>query len=244
MISPSFWCRATLLVTFGCAIHTTSADEHAAPLGVQLIIGGTQISEDSSYTHLGALRPSWGGRLGHGWYQSAFVSYLTYDYDTEVQAETINVKARAPGIELGIGYIWDGERHAVNLSLAAGYRNYNLSPDLPSEEPNGDQGTVIPQLQASYRMAPAWDADLISNYAFGPDSTFNRARLGYLPLNGWRFGPELIFQEGRNYRNEQVGFFVAVPLQPGWRLEMSSGRLEKKDGAIMPYMGIAFSKVL
>ena len=207
-----------------------------------LIFGGTYIASDSTYSYLGIVHPDWGGELGRGWYQSAIVNYLTYEYTTAVDAVNTRVKAKAPGVDIGLGYIWSGTDYSLNLSGSVGYRNFDLSPDLPNEEPNGGEAAFTPQVIASYEINPAFKVDLISNFSIGPDSTYNRLRGGYV-AHGWRLGPEFVYQDGENYRNSQIGIFTEIPLTGGFRIELSVGQLENQDDDNGGYISLGFSKV-
>lgn len=209
---------------------------------VPLVFGGSYLSSDSTYSYLGFVRPDWGGELGKGWYQSAILNYLTYEYTTDVNAVNTRVEAKAPGMDLGIGYIWSGPGYNLNLSGSAGYRDFNLSPDLPEEDPNGGEAAFTPQIMAGYEFSPLFKLDLISNYSLGPDSTYNRLRGGYA-TNGWRLGPEFVYQDGENYRNTQAGLFTEIPLPGGLRLELSAGQLENQDNHKSGYISLGFSKV-
>lgn len=219
------------------------AEEHPSASLVPLVIGGTHIADNNTYTYLGGIRPVWDGELGRGWFHSAIASYLTYSYDTDIGGSEVEIDARAPGIDFGIGYGWSGPGYSLSLSSALGYRRFDLSPDVRSEKPNGSQVAFTPQVQANYRFTDHWDGDLISNYSAGPRSTFNRLRVGYRPPGDWRFGPEFIYQEGRNYRNLQWGLFTGIPMGNGFAVELSAGQMEEDSGDTGGYVAIAFSKV-
>ena len=113
-----------------------------------LLLGGTQLAPENSYSYLGAIMPFAGGRLGSGWFGTVFSNYLTYNYNydygglisklppTLAQAifkelGTTNPLARvqvsAPGIQGGIGYAWQGSDYQLALSGALGYQYFLVS---------------------------------------------------------------------------------------------------------------------
>ncbi|HET8808368.1 MAG TPA: hypothetical protein VFM76_08315, partial [Methylophaga sp.] len=122
-----------------------------------LLIGGSQYSRTSSYTYLGLIKPFAEGQLGRGWFMSAVGSWLTYEYDINVNNQADKLEAKAPGIDLGVGYGWLGDQYYLQLSTAAGYRDYRLSPDVPGEDPEGSTLSLTPQLQAGYQFTPKFD---------------------------------------------------------------------------------------
>lgn len=239
---PRFLALALLSLSVSSSLAEEAAlSKPSAPLW--LTIGGTQHSKESSYTYLGLIRPIWGGELGKGWFHSAIASWLTYQYDISINGQPDELKAKAPGIESGLGYGWVGDDYSLSLSVSAGYRNYRLSPDVPGEKPEGSTFHLSPQIQAGYRISESWDVALLSNYSIGPQSNFNRLRLGVKASPAWHVGLEGIYQEGRNYRIKQAGLFATRYLSNGLSLEVSGGHLESKDESSTPYFGVAFSKV-
>lgn len=229
-------------------LSTQASGSDAAPMtgnnaAPPLVIGGTQIAEKSSYSYLGLIRPIWGGKLGQGWFHTTIASWLTYEYGIGANNQAVTVDAKAPGIDTGLGYAWYGTSYSVNVSLAAGYRYFILTPDIAGEKPVGSVYNLTPQLQAGYRFSESLDTDIISNYSFGQQSNFNRLRLGWMAVNGWRIGLEGVYQSGRNYRIQQQGLFIATDVGKGINLSLSGGNLEQKDGSGSAYFGLAFSRL-
>lgn len=207
-----------------------------------LFIGGSQVSELNSFTYVGVLQPLSGGKIGDGWFRKVIASWLTYEYDTFANNQDVTAKARAPGIEAGMGYSWAGERYAVSLALSGGYRYIRLKPNLPDEDPQGDVFTLTPDVQARYKFSEYVDTDILSSYAFGQQASFNRIRLGLHPDPKWRVGLETFFQKGRNYSSKQLGVFVSSYLSNGMSYELSGGMLRNGDGVDSPYLGIGVAK--
>ncbi len=214
----------------------------AAKAEQDLLIGGSQYSRTSSYSYLGLIKPVADGQLGRGWFVSAIGSWLTYEYDINVNNQADTLKAKAPGIDFGLGYGWQGDNHYLQLSAAAGYRDYRLSPDVPGEEPDGSTLSLTPQLQVGYQFSPRFDIGLLSNWSIGPQSQFNRLRMGFRPSRVWHVGLEGIFQDGKNYRIKQYGLFATRYLANGLGLELHGGTLESQDISSAVYVGAAFSK--
>ena len=92
-----------------------------------LVIAGVQTSEKSTYAFSMAIVPFGDARLGQGWYQKAGVSWLTYRYDGTINSNTREVSAKAPGIEAGIGHMWNNEGSRLDLSATLGYRHIVIS---------------------------------------------------------------------------------------------------------------------
>ncbi len=208
-----------------------------------LIIGGTQHAKDSDYSYLGVIQPLAGEKLGDGWFWQGIGSWLAYEYDLTINGQPDELKARAPGIEAGMGYAWAAGPWRTSLSLSLGYRDYRLSPDVAGEEPDGSTLSLTPQLQLSYLVNDKIEFALLSNWALGPQSVFNRFRAGYRPHWRWQIGPEFYYQEGKNYRVKQAGLFVSRIMEKGLSLELNAGISESQDQSGDPYLGLAFSKL-
>lgn len=208
----------------------------------RLLIGGTQISELNSYSYVGMLKPFTGAKIGDGWYSKIIASWLTYEYDTFAINRDVTAKAKAPGIDAGVGYSWLGSNYGVSFGISGGYRHINISPNLPDEDPQGDVFTITPDLQARYKFNEKFDTDINSSYAFGQQAFFSRSRLGWHPSQNWRFGLEAFWQKGQNYRSKQFGFFGSSYLSNGLSYELSGGISENDDGASSPYIGVNFAK--
>lgn len=208
----------------------------------QILIGGTQVSELNSYSYIGMLNPFAGAKIGDGWYSKIIASWLTYNYDTFANNANVTVKAKSPGVDLGVGYSWSGKNYGLSLGLSGGYRHINISPYLPNEKPQGDVFTITPDIEALYRLNEKFDTDLISSYAFGQQAFFSRARFGWHPIKDWRVGVEAFFQKGQNYRSRQFGIFGASYLINGLSYELSGGVSENDNGSTSPYIGVGFAK--
>lgn len=207
-----------------------------------LLIAGSQYSRTSSYSYLGLIKPLADGQLGKGWFVSAVGSWLTYEYDININNQDDTLKAKAPGIDFGLGYGWQSDKLYLQLSAAAGYRNYRLSPNVSGEQPEGSTLSLTPQLQAGYQFTPKWDIGLLSNWSIGPQSQFNRLRLGFRPSGVWHVGLESIYQDGKNYRSKQYGLFATRYLVNGLSLELHGGTLQSQDITSAVYLGAALSK--
>ena len=208
----------------------------------RLLIGGTQISELNTFSYIGMLSPFTGSKIGEGWYSKIIASWLTYEYDTSDDNLDVTAKAKAPGLDLGVGYSWTGANYGVSLGLSGGYRHINISPRLPDEDPQGDVFTITPDIQARYRFNEKFDTDIISSYAFGQQAFFSRTRLGWHPHQDWRVGVEVFWQKGQNYKNRQLGIFGSSYLKNGFSYELSGGVSENDNGATSPYVGVSFAK--
>jgi len=226
-----------------CAALSGLAFTAAAQQAPQLVIGGSQISSESSYTYLGVITPVQGARLGQGWFQKTVGSWLTYRYDTEHNGAPVGVRASAPGIETGMGYAWQGESLKGDVSLTVGVRHTRLRPaDVPTDGPEGTQLTLTPQLAAGYQFSRTVDADLIASYSLGTRSRFARLRWGFQPGGDWRAGLEGVLSQGPDYRNLQRGVFVGLPLAQGWFIDVNAGQVQPRDGQRTPYVGLSFSR--
>lgn len=236
--------RKTSLFHFGIGIFSLLASAHSfAQQPSYLGIAGFQGSSEATYSFAGVIVPFNGGKVGEGPYYKAIASWLEYRYDSTQDNENIRIRARAPGIEAGVGYAWAGPSFGIDLSATIGYRNFSVRPFAPPGEPNGNVFTLNPQLQARYVFTPSIDADLISNYSIGQGAAFHRVRLGWKPEATWRAGIEGIRQRGENYRIQQHGLFAAKQMANGLSLEVSGGRAEAKDGSTSAYGGIGLAKV-
>ncbi|MBD3635581.1 MAG: cellulose biosynthesis protein BcsS, partial [Methylophaga sp.] len=208
-----------------------------------LVIGGSQHAKDSDYSYLGVIQPLPGEKLGEGWFWQAIGSWLSYEYDLTVNGQPDELKANAPGIESGMGYAWSSGPWRASLSLSLGYRHYRLSPDVAGEEPEGSTLSLTPKLQLSYLVSEQFELSMLNNWSLGPQSVFNRFRAGYRPHWRWQVGPELYYQEGKNYRIKQAGLFVSRIMEGGVSLELNAGISESQDQSGDPYLGLALSKL-
>lgn len=207
-----------------------------------LLIGGNELSESNTYSYFGVLKPLNGSKIGEGPFSKFIVSLLTYNYDVDHQGVKYeNVLAIAPGIEAGGGYAWTGDVYALSLGLSAGYRYIYLSPNLSNGDAQGDTFTITPDVQARFMFTQSLDFDLISNYAFGQKSSFNRQRFGWHPVPNWRVGLEAVKLRGENYSSSKLGIFGSTYFSKGLGLEFSAG-VAHNDETDSPYIGAGFSK--
>jgi hypothetical protein len=206
-----------------------------------LVIAGLQVSSKSSYAFSTVIVPFSGARVGQGWYQKAGVSWLTYSYDGTFNGNNREVSASAPGIQAGIGHIWNYERSRLDLSVTLGYRNIDISPFVPDGDRAGNVFTLNPQIQASQQLNTSIDADLLANYAIGMETYFVRTRLGWKPVTGWRTGLEGIWQEGKNYRVSQQGLFLSKTLASGMTVEINAGQAKPENDSASAYIGLTFA---
>lgn len=206
-----------------------------------LVIAGVQTSSKSTYAYSMAIVPFSDAKLGQGWYQKAGFSWLTYRYDGTLNGNTREVSAKAPGIEAGIGHIWNNEDSRLDLSATLGYRHIEISPFTPTGDRDGNVFILNPQIQASRQFNSSIDAELLANYAIGLGSSFTRMRLGWKPVTGWRTGLEGIWQEGKNYRVTQQGLFLSKTLASGVTLEINAGQAKPQNDAASAYIGLSFA---
>lgn len=236
--------KKSSLFQFGIGIFSVLASAHAlAQQPSYLGIAGVQGSSEAAYAFTGVIVPFSGAKVGEGPYYKAIASWLRYRYDTTQGGQTVGIRARAPGIEGGVGYAWTGENYGFDVSATIGYRDISVRPFAPPGERSGNVFTLNPQVQARYAFTPAIDTDLISNYSFGQDTSFNRIRLGWKPEATWRTGVEGIWQRGENYRVQQQGLFAAKQLANGVSVEISGGRAEARDGSTSAYGGLGVAKM-
>jgi len=204
-----------------------------------LVIAGVQSSSKSTYAFTTAIAPFGDAKLGQGWYQKAGVSWLAYRYDGTLNGSSREVSAKAPGIEVGIGHMWNNENSRLDLSATLGYRHIDITPFVPTGDRTGSVFTLNPQIQASRQLNSSIDAELLANYAIGLESSFTRARLGWKPVAGWRTGLEGIWQEGKNYRVTQQGLFLSKTLAPGMTLEINAGQAKPQNDSASAYIGLS-----
>lgn len=221
----------SLLVSPPCKAETNN----------NLVIAGLQTSSKSTYAYSMAIVPLGDARLGQGWYQKAGLSWLTYRYDGTLNGNTQEVSATAPGIEAGIGHMWNYESSRLDLSATLGYRHIGIAPFIPAGDRSGNVFTLNPQIQASRQLSSRIDVDLLANYAIGLDSSFTRTRLGWKPESGWRTGLEGIWQEGRNYRISQHGLFLSKTLASGMTVEINAGQAKLENESASAYVGLTFA---
>jgi hypothetical protein len=206
-----------------------------------LVIAGLQASSKSTYAFSTAIVPFGDAKLGQGWYQKAGLSWLTYRYDGTLNSDTREVSAKAPGIEAGIGHMWNNEDSRLDLSATLGYRHIEISPFTPAGDRDGNVFILNPQIQASRQFNSSIDAELLANYAIGLGSSFTRMRLGWKPVAGWRTGLEGIWQEGKNYRITQQGLFLSKTLASGVTLEINAGQAKPQNDSASAYIGLSFA---
>lgn len=204
----------------------------------KLIIAGVQVAAKSTYSFASVLVPFSDARLGQGWYQKAGLSWLAYRYDGTLSGNSSEVSATAPGIDAGIGHMWNSEKSGLDLSATVGYRHIGIAPFVPAGDRSGHVFTLNPQLQARHQLSTAVDADLLANYAIGMHSSFVRTRLGWKPAAGWRTGVEGIWQDGKNYHVTQQGLFLMKTLASGLTLEINAGQARPEDKSASAYVGL------
>lgn len=216
------------------------SQSHAEP---SLYHGGLNYAHGMTYTYAEKLTPLAGETLGRGWYSKFRLSWLRYHYDVTQILADVKVRANRPGLDAGMGYAWRGEAFKLDLSAFAGYRYVDLSPTVPTDDKTGGMLTLTPQVQASLRLHPVLDADLIAYHTIGLHSNFVRTRLGWRANPTWRIGVESSQQNGDNYRKHQLGLFTAMPLSQGMSIDLQAGRVESRGARDTMYMGVGVSRV-
>lgn len=206
-----------------------------------LMIAGTTLSNTSSYTYVGMVDPLGGGEIGKGWFASYIGSYLTYDYQTLVGAALTDISATAPGLDAGLGYAWSDSNYWLNISAMLGYRDFSLDPDVPTETPRGGQEALTLQLQWDRQWQSGINLNLLTSYSAGPDTSFLRLRMARAAFDGWRLGPEFVYQKGENYQIDQLGLVVYRP-RPNWSWEFALGESTNQDGESGAYLTVALVK--
>jgi len=116
-----------------------------------LLLGGTQMAQENSYSYLGAIMPFAGARLGSGWFGTIFANYLAYHYHT-----TRTVSVKAPGVQGGLGYAWGGTAYQLALSGALGYQYFSVHSDLGAGGPVGGTVTFTPRFRRATISPPCF----------------------------------------------------------------------------------------
>jgi hypothetical protein len=227
----------------GLSTQALAAD---ADQPLSLILAGSIVSNDSSYSYVGYIRPIWGGQLGEGWFSVSTASVVTYRYSAgngaALDPQTVTVHGTGPGLASGLGYGLKGTNYFLAFSTQLGFRDISLSPDLPAGAPTGTVFTAMPQVQARVNLTPELFGDLISNYTFGQHSSYTRLRLGWQPLEGFSAGLEGVAQHGPGYQSTQEGLFVAKDLIDGWAVGLNGGRELQVGSPAGEYIGVAVSR--
>lgn len=231
---------AALILLAGMLPAGAAADDKPSAI----LIGGSQAGSRDSYSYLGFVMPALDGQVGQGWYVRAVASWISYRYDKDVDGRTVEVRAKAPGVDAGLGYAWRSAASSADLSLAVGARHTSLSPDVQTDGPKGSNFTLTPQVMAQHSFGPSVDADLLANYSFGTQDRFARARLGLHPNSRWRTGVEAAVAAGADYRNTRAGLFAGTSFASGWWVDLSAGRSHSRDGKQGNYLSVALSKSL
>ncbi|GAC1424895.1 MAG: hypothetical protein NVSMB6_25690 [Burkholderiaceae bacterium] len=227
------------LATAALSMSYTAAAQDAS----NVFFGGAQYSKDSSYTYAGLLRPMDGAKSGEGWYQKAVVSWLTYQYGTNINGQDYKIRSSSPGIEGGVGYGWKGDNYTFDLSGTVCYRHARVTPIVPPNEPEGNIWTFNPQVQASLAVTPKIEASTIASYAFGQKSAYARGRLAYKIDPVWFAGLQETYLKGQNYRINQHGLVVGRSLGNGYAAEVSFGQSKTRNESGTGYVAVGLSRV-
>lgn len=233
----------TALVVGISLTQANAQTTHDAAEKADLAIAGSTVSDRSSYSYAGLIKPIFGGAVGQGWFGQVTASYLTYRYSAIVSALPQTIKASAPGIDVGAGYAWLASGDSLVLSTSLGYRNIRLNPNDPGNSAQGKITTMTPQLQAHRAITEELDSDLIANYAFGQRSSFARLRLGWRSSpQQVRIGLEETHQRGITYRMQQTGIFIDQNLAAGLALQLSTGVVRQRGQSDSPYVSLSLSR--
>lgn len=188
-----------------------------------LWIAGTQWSRNDGFTYGGVILPLEGSQLGQGAYQRHVLSHLHYAYDSYRDGENVRVRAQSPGLESALGYAWKGDRYTLDLSAGLSLRHLSFRPFVPDDERSGWQLDLVPQLQASYRLADSLKISGIAAAGVHQHSRFLRGRLAYEP-ESWSTGVQTTYLAGNSYRTRQYTAFAGTTLWKGMHAEISVGR--------------------
>jgi hypothetical protein len=228
---------AALLLT-AAGTTTNAAAEEAAAVG----FAGVHSSFSSQDAYVGFLMPSWGGRLGSGWFVRVVGNTVAYRYDTRLSGLATRVHAKAAGLQVGAGRAWSLDDLSLELSSSLAARRTRLTPDDPANSAGQTvQWAPVPELAARYRMTPRVDADVFANMGLGWGDRYLRARLGAQPATGWRSGLAAVSNQGPTYHDRSVGVFASTSPTAGWWIEIDAGRSRARDGRTGAYWRVSAS---
>ena len=212
-----------------------------ASLAESVVFSGVEGSSSSMHAYLGFIMPSEGERLGDGWYRKFVGSSSTYSYQNSERGPVVDIDGRSDGIDAGVGRGWRFDNSSLDLSATVGYRQVTLTPYAPYGDKAGNRLTINPQLMLWRQLSHRVDTDLIANYATGTSSSFVRARIGMHPSESYRVGIEGKWLDGRNYRTQKNGLFLALKFSEKLTIELNAGKEEPGDRNDSTYAGIAIA---
>lgn len=195
-----------------------------------LVLAGGEVARDAYYAYLGHLAPLPGSKLGNGWVHREWLDALQYSYDTSEK-----ITARSPGFSGAIGYQGSKDGAAWAGYLGLRFADTNLSPDDPANVNRGFRTRAQAQLEYRVPRAVAGaEFDGLAQWEFGSRSWYARIR-----LNGWRFGPELVFKGSPDYHAVQVGLTTRVyEGRDGDALTLKGGVSRQSGDSTGPYLGL------
>ncbi len=195
-----------------------------------LVLAGAEVARSAGYAYLGYLAPLPGSALGSGWVHREWLDALQYSYDSGER-----ITARSPGISVAIGYQGHDASAAWAGYLGVRFADTRLSPDDPGNVNRGARTRAQAQLEYRVPRAVAGaEFDGLAQWEFGSQSWYARMR-----LNGWRFGPELVFKGSPDYHAVQVGLTTRLyGNQAGDALTLKGGVMRQSGDSTGPYLGL------
>jgi hypothetical protein len=206
-----------------------------------VVFGGAQANPGESYSYAGIQRPMAGATLGQGWFVVAISDYLQYSYNTVYANKPVTVSVSAPGLSSGVGYAFKHDDQLLELALNVGAQDYQISPDIPVNNPVGLQYKLSPNFYWRRQFDVQWYGSVRAVYDFGPRSYWSQTRIAFQPDWRWQIGPTFIAAGGQNYQNRQLGMFANINLGDGVTIEPELGATIDPSQPVRAYEGISFS---
>ncbi len=184
-------------VLLAMLLTTTSA------LPVELsLLGGSEVdTEEQSYSYLGLLGEE---RLNgsDSIMGKAWIDYLTYRFE---QGNT-EVKAKAPALQLSLGYRRYFSGWNVTGWLGWERRNTNVNPDVSGVEVKGLKDSLLLQFEVNSQLNSSTNASFIASYSSATSYLWARGRFKRSVFSEkTRLGVELIGHGNEDYRAVQAG---------------------------------------
>lgn len=213
-------------------LHTSSSTQ-------KLVLAGAEYGGNSAYYYAGLLVPFPGSDLGNGFVQRYWADWLYYEYEDWNQ----NVKAKAPGVSMAVGYGKATETGSWTVYIGPVWRHTNLTPDEPDSDVRGTQWGVNSSLEGERRMGKKWRVNGIASFTTGSASYWTRGRLVRSLESGPAVGVEAVFHGNDDYSAWQAGVML-LELHPALHtsLGLKSGVRKSSGESIGAYVGLELGR--
>ncbi|MBU0680797.1 MAG: cellulose biosynthesis protein BcsS [Proteobacteria bacterium] len=199
------------------------------------ILGGLEVSKDTSYAYLGWVAPLPGSQLGNGLVYRLWTDWTNYAYEKD----NVTYDARVPGAEVALGYQKAQKDYWWAAYGGPTYHHTHFSPQDTKSNAQGGKLRAKLQLEGEHTLKLHWQLGGIASYILGQEAYWTRVRFARVLASGKLLGLEAITLGDPDYKIHQIGAFVGgLKLSENMNTGVKLGARKIEGLSLDPYLGV------